>query len=131
MANADETTSGQEVDLTVAGQHVRAKGYRLIDLIWLPMVLGVAYTCLTLYNHEATAQQEKQTIAAQMKESNKAMVDAVKESNIATVQAIKELATEQKKSTAALKETACLLDPAIRNRQDGREFCKRLTSNDR
>ncbi len=121
----------KEVDLTVAGQHVRAKGYRLIDLIWLPLVLGVAYICLTLYNHEATAQTEKQAIAAQMKESNKAMVEALKESNVVTVQAIKELTTEQKKSTSAIREVACLNDPALRNRPDARDFCKRLTRDDR
>lgn len=121
----------KEVDLTVAGQHVRAKGYRLIDLIWLPMVLGVAYISLTIYQHEATAQTEKQAIAAQMKESNKAMVDALKENNVITVQAIKELTVEQKKATGAIKEVACLNDPALRNRSDARDFCKRITRDDR
>ena len=128
MAN-DE--NGKEVDLEVAGQKIRAKGYRLLDLIWLPLVLGVAYTCLTLYNHEATAQQEKQSIAVQLKESNKAMVDALKESNMTTVNAIKELTTEQKKATNAIREVACLADPALKNRSDARDFCKRITRDDR
>ena len=30
----------KEVDVEVAGQKFRAKNYRLIDLIWLPLVLG-------------------------------------------------------------------------------------------
>ena len=127
----DDQTQSREVDFEVAGQKIRAKGYRLIDLIWLPMVFGVGYTALTLYNHEATAQTEKQIIAVQMKESNKAMVDALKESNVITVNAIKELTIEQKKATNAIKEIACLSDPAMKNRQDAREFCKRMSRDDR
>lgn len=137
-----ENDSGQELDLEVGGQKVRAKGYRLIDLIWLPMIFGIAYICLTLYQHDASAQkgdtavakqltESNQIISNSLRESNKTMVDALKENNANTVQALRELTLEQRKATSAIKEIACLSDPSMRNRGDAREFCKRMARDDR
>lgn len=114
----------QEFDAEIAGQKIRTKGYRLLDLLWFPIAVGVAWSSLTLYNHDTSAQVFRSS-------SNKAVIDAIKDSNSSTVKAIQELTAEQKKSTNAMRETACLLDPAMRNRQDGREFCKRLTRDER
>ena len=120
----DGEEKNQEIDATIAGQHIRAKGYRLMDLLWIAMFCGVGWW---VYQNNAQAQADKQNVAASVKEANIAVVDALKQSNAATVEAIKTLALEQKKSTQAMRETACLLDPALKNRQDAREFCKRMT----
>lgn len=135
---AEETAGELDVSNPVFGS-IRSKGYRLIDLIWLPMILGIAYTCLSLFQHEATAQQDKARIAATLeksnhdiagalKESNTAIVQALKESNSNTLQAIRELATEQRRATNAIKEVACLSDPAMKDNRNAREFCKRVSS---
>lgn len=121
----------QELDVEIAGQKVRTKGYRLTDLIWLPLLFGVGYICLSLYQHEATAQTSTSSVVSALKESNAATVTAIKESNVNTVKALEALTAEQKKSTNAMKEIACLSDPAMKNRSDARDFCKRMSRDDR
>lgn len=123
--------SDQELDVKIAGQEVRTKGYRLTDLIWLPMGLGIAYACMSLYNHEATAQSDKAMLANTLKESNGQIAQALKESNLRTAEAIERMAVEQKRATSAMREVACLSDPVMRNRSDAREFCKRMARDDR
>lgn len=131
-------TEGGELDLEVAGQKIRARGYRLIDLAWLPLAIAAMYSTFLLQQHEANSQTNvktsvdaNSTVVNAMKENNKALVDALKESNQNTLSAIRELSAEQRKSTSAMKETACLLDPAVKDRRDGREFCKRMVLGDR
>ena len=121
----------KEVEAEIAGQKFRAKNYRLIDLIWLPLVLGVAYIALTLYQHEASAQSEKAMIANTLKESNHTIAEALKESNKVTAEAIKQNTQEIRRATSKLTEIACISDPAMKNRQDAREFCKRISRDDR
>ena len=136
------TENNTEIDLEIAGQHVRTKGYRLVDLIWLPMALGIAYICLTLYQHDSFGQADKATlaktltesnqgIATTLRESNAALAEALKSSNAATTQAIRELTIEQRRATDAIREVACLSDPVAKNRADAREFCKRMSRSDR
>lgn len=122
--------SEKEIDVEVAGQHVRAKGYRLVDLIWLPMVLGIAYTCMSLWQHEASAQQDKANLAATLKDSNSTIAQALRESNAKTADAIDRMATEQRRSTSAMREVACLSDPSMKNRTDARDFCRRMARSD-
>ena len=117
----------KELDLTVAGQHVRAKGYRLIDLIWLPMVLALAWICLTLYQHEAGAQNGAKTVADALEKSNANVARVLKEASDQHSESIKVMAIEQKKATSVLQEMTCLLDPAMKGRADARDFCKRMT----
>ena len=118
---------GKEIDATIAGQHIRAKGYRLMDLLWIAIFCGVGWY---VYQVNAQAQADKQSVATSVKEANMAVVQALKESNANTVEAIKMLTMEQKKSTSAMRETACLLDPAMKNKADARDFCKRMTRNE-
>lgn len=136
------TDDDKEIDLEIAGQKVRARGYRLIDLVWLPLVLGMAYCAMMAYQQEARAQVDKATLAKALKdsndnsaqvarESNTAVVNALKEANENTVRALDRLTTEQRKSTDGIREIACLSDPALRNRPDAREICKRLGRSDR
>lgn len=63
--------SGKELEVKIAGQEARAKGYKLLELIWLPILLCVVYTALSMYQHEANAQSDKQALAQTLKESEK------------------------------------------------------------
>lgn len=121
----------KELDLTIAGQHVRTKGYRLLDLIWLPMVLGIAWICMTLYTHQTEAQTIANKVADVLEKSNANIARVLKESGDQHAQAVKEMAIEQKKATAVLQEMTCLLDPALKNRPDARQICERLVRNHR
>lgn len=112
-------SDGKELDLEVAGQKVRARGYRLIDLVWLPMILGMGWMIQIQNAHTADAKEDKVVVAQAAKDANRAVVEA-----------LKELVAEQKRSTNAAKEVACLNDPAMRNRQDARDFCKRMSRAD-
>lgn len=127
---AEEGTGELEVD-GPGGLKARAKGYRLIDLIWLPMVLGVGYLIMIHQGHAADTKEDKAAIAKALTESNTTIANALKESNAATVNAINGLMLEQRKSTDAIREIACLSDPAMRNRGDAREFCKRMSRDSR
>lgn len=133
--------SAQELDLEIGGQKMRARGYRMLDLLWFLLAIGVAYCSFTLWQREAQAQTEKaaiakalvdsnSSVATALKESNAAMVGAIKEANENTVKALNANTAEQKRSTKALREMACLIDPAMQRRNDARDFCKRLARDD-
>lgn len=121
-----EQNDQQELDLEVGGQKVRARGYRLLDLVWLPMIGMLAWLVITANQHESAAQTYRTTSVLSDKENAKALVDALKENNANTVAAIRELTVEQRRSTSAMKEVACIVDPAMQRRTDAREFCKRM-----
>lgn len=126
----EENTGEIEVD-GPGGLKARARGYRLQDLLLVPMVIGIGYLVMIHAGHAADTKEEKAAIAKALTESNTTIANALKESNATTVQAIRELATEQRKSTDAIREIACLSDPAMRNRTDAREFCKRMSRDSR
>ena len=134
----EQKSEGGELDLELAGQKIRTRGYRLVDLAWLPLLLLVTYIASMLYQHEAHSQADVKaavdastSVVNAMKENNRALVDALKESNQNTLGAIREFTVEQRKSTNAMRETTCLLDPAVKDRRDAREFCKRMVLGDR
>jgi len=125
---AEDSGDGKEIDIGAGptGVTARARGYRLIDLVWLPMIMGVGYLCF----QQASAQSDKRINVEQVDKTHKEFIEVLKENNLNTVSAIKELAVEQRKSTTAIKEIACLSDPALRNKNDAREICKRLVRGD-
>ena len=120
-----------DVDLEVAGQKFRAKNYRLIDLIWLPMVLSLGWICMTLYTHQVDAQATAKTVADVLEKSNANIAKVLKEAGDQHADAVKQVLVEGKKQTRILTEMACLADPAMKNRGDAREFCKRMSRDDR
>lgn len=125
--------SAQELDLEIGGQKVRAKGYRMLDILWGFLAIGVTYCSITLYQREALAQTEKAAISKALIDSNAAVANTLKESNAAMVQAIKEsnqnTVRALDRNTEVTREIACLSDPLMRNRSDAREFCKRMSRN--
>lgn len=117
MADSD---ADKEIDAEIAGQKLRARGYRLIDLVWLPMVLAMGWQIVTQQAHTAEAKEDKLADRQALKDANKAVVEA-----------LKELVAEQRRSTTAAREVACLSDPTMKNRADARDFCKRVVGGDR
>lgn len=121
-----------------AGLGVRAKGYRLVDLLFIIGALGLVWGAWELKAHAGDSEKRDAAIVQSIKEGNAAFVQALKEagtqakeSNSATVKALQDVTTEQKKSTSAMREIACLSDPAMKNRPDAREFCRRMARDER
>lgn len=126
----DENGKSLEVD-GPGGLKARMKGYKLQDIILVPMLLGIGYLVMVHHGHAADTKEEKAAVAKAITDSNATIANALKENNANTLQALRELAAEQRKSTDAVREIACLSDPAMRNRGDAREFCKRMSRDSR
>ncbi len=121
-------THDSELSLTgPGGLGARAKGYRLIDLIWLPMLLGIGYIALTLYNHQVEAKDEKVTIANTLKESNANIAAALKESQADVAKSMREIAEQQRRANEIGREQTCLLTLPPDRRTNAGDFCKRLS----
>ena len=127
-APAEETQDNRELALNgPGGLGIRAKGYRLMDLGMIIMSLGFAWGAWELKAHAGDSERQTTAIVKSINDANTAMVQSLKESNSATVKALQEMTKEQKHGTAAMREIACLTDPTMRNRQDAREFCRRIS----
>ena len=109
------------------GVSLRAKGYRLVDLLFVIVGGGVIWGALELRAHAADSGNQ-----------SAAIVKSINEASDKMVKALERVADEQKATNAELRqvknaqrETNCLQDPAMRNRPDAREVCKRLSGGDR
>lgn len=130
-APQEETQTG-EIDLRgPAGLGLRTKGYRLMDIAWIVVGGGVIWGAWELKAHAGDSERQSAAIVKSINDANAAVVQSLKESNAATVKALQDLAAEQKKSTAAMRDVACLSDPSMRNRPDARDFCRRMSREDR
>lgn len=128
---AEETQTG-EVGLTgPGGIGLRAKGYRLMDIAWVVLAAAVIYGAWELKAHAGDSAHQSAAIVKSINEANAAVVNSMKESNAATVKALQDMTTEQRKANATMREIACLSDPAVKNRTDAREFCRRMAGIDR
>lgn len=139
----DAENGGADIGVKIAGQEVNIRNVRSLNTIaTVCTLIGVCVLGVFVYYHEVSAQSDKVNVAATLqksntdisnalKESNTALVNALKESNANTLGALKELTTEQRRSTQAIKEIACLNDPAMKNRNDARDFCKRMARDER
>lgn len=124
MADDDKTT---ELDITAPGGFgVRTKNYRLMDLVCVLSAFGIGYLTMMAYTHAADSRDAKETVANTLKTSNDSIAKALSESNAATAKAIEGFAIEQKRTTRVLQEISCLNDPAMKNRSDARDSCKRI-----
>lgn len=123
-----DDTAAKELDLEhpIFGK-LRARGFKMADLLWPAMVLSMGYVALTIHSHAADAKDKQGELIQVLKQSNKEVADALKESNTQTLEMIRQMALEQKKATEVLKELACLADPAMKNRPDARDFCRRIS----
>ena len=121
MTEETQANPNAEVALTgPGGVSLRAKGYRLVDLLFIIGALGLIWGAWELKTHAGDAARQ-----------GDAIVKSINDANAAPVKALQELAAEQKKSTNAMREIACLSDPAMRNRADARDFCKRMSRDER
>jgi hypothetical protein len=123
----DDHTHVGEIDVSnpMLGS-LRTRGYRLMDLVCLISLGLMGWACTMLYNHNADAKDDSKSVAQVLKESNKEIAGALKEATRENAEAMKAFAVEQRRMTQAIRESNCLLDPAMRNRPDAREFCKRM-----
>ena len=120
--NTEDTE--KEVSVTLPGGFGgRAKGYRLMDIATVLLAVCFMYGAIEIRAHASDSEKQ-----------GAAIVKAITEANVPVVKAIERLADEQRQSnveqkriTATMKEIACLNDPAMRNRPDARDVCKRLT----
>ncbi len=90
----DPVSQARELDAKIFGQEMRSKGYRLMDLIWFPLAIGMLFCGMLLWQYEKT---------------------------LAT------LVIEQRRTTEAMREGLCMLDPEVKKRPDARDFCVSLT----
>ena len=135
----EEEKTGADLGIKVMGNEINVKNLKSVNTIaTVTTLVLVAVFGVFLYFHEVNAQQEKAHIAGVLQQSNSIVAEALKQSNKAVTDALKELAqeqrnaiVEQKRSTNAIKEVACLSDPAMKNRNDARDFCKRMSRDDR
>jgi len=123
----EENGAGKELDVTLpGGAGVRAKGYRLMDVVALASVLVVGYVAVLTHAHTADEKDSAKTVAEALKESNKTIANALKESNVNTAEAIKGMAAEQRRATTVLREMNCLLSLPPDRRVNAQDFCKRI-----
>ena len=124
-----EDSAELQVSNPVLGS-IRTKGYRLMDIAWVGIACAIAYGAWELKAHAGDSAQQNAAIVKSITEANSAIVQALKEqqavakeSNTATVRVLERL-------TMAQAEANCLLDPLMKNRNDAREFCKRVSGRD-
>ena len=120
----------KDKELSVAGPgglNLRAKGYRLMDLLFVIVGGGVIWGALELRAHAADSGNQ-----------SAAIVKSINEASDKMVKALDRVTEEQKATNAQLRkidfgqrEQNCLQDPAMRDRRDAREVCKRLSGGDR
>ena len=109
----------KELDVTVAGQHVRAKGYRLGDLLSLAAIALLGYGVYAVAQHKQESDQQLQSLSKAILESSKAQVEAFN-------RFIDEQKKASEKQTEQMAITNCLLDPALKNNQNASDVCKRI-----
>lgn len=138
-----EEKSGADLGIKVPGGEVNIKNVKSLNTIaTVTTMVMVGMLAVFLYYHEVNAQQDKAQVATTLqksntdiagilkeanqaqREQNAALVKAINDSNERTVNAISKL-------TSKSSEIACLSDPAMRNRVDARDLCKRLSRDDR
>ena len=109
------------------GTGLKAPAKRMLEIIALILAFGVIWLAWELKAH--AGDSEKQSAA---------IVKSINEASDKMVKALERVADEQKATNAELRqvknaqrETNCLQDPAMRNRPDAREVCKRLAGGDR
>lgn len=131
MAGEEETQTG-EVELKgPGGLGLRTKGYRLMDIAWVIVGAGVIWGAWEQKSHAGDSTAQSAAIVKSINEANAAVVQSLKESNAQTVKALQELTAEQRQATNAMREVACLNDPALKNNPNASAICKRLVNTGR
>lgn len=120
-----------ELDVEIAGQKLRSKGYRLLDLIWLPMVMGIGYLIVIEQAHTGETKESAKQTAAVLRESNEKIAQTLKENTKDLTDALRQMSAEQKRSNEIQREQTCLLTLPPDRRTNAADFCKRLSRDGR
>ncbi len=109
------------------GLGIRAKNYRVMDLVCLLTACGVI--ACAYYVRGYAGEYENQ--AKSIKESNEKIIQILKDNNEKTTDALNKQTDVLRRLNDNMKEGNCLNDPVLRNRQDAREVCRRLNGTSR
>jgi hypothetical protein len=132
MSGETEASTIGEIDLRgPAGIGLRTRGYRLMDIAWIVVGAGVIWGAWELKAHAGDSEKQSAAIVKSINDANAAVVQSLKESNANTVKALQDLTAEQRRATNAIREVACLNDPALKNNPNASAICKRLVGNER
>lgn len=127
MAADDTITKDTEVSATgPGGWGLKARNVDLRTFMLILTLISAAGAVAVGWQHDVNAQTQKKELADTLEKSNKIIADALKEQNTHFLQALKELTTEQKKATVQITIGNCMNSPAMRNRNDAREECRRI-----
>lgn len=122
----DEEKSDSELALSgPGGLGFRAKNYRVMDLVCLLTAAGVI--AVAYYNRSYAAEYEK--TAKAMEQNSEKIIQQLKENSDKNTEIQKQQTEVLRRLVDAMKESNCLSDPALKNRADAREICKRLNRN--
>lgn len=89
---------------------------------------GVVALLVGGYFHEAAAQKREEIATTKVAESNEKMAKVLQENNAAARESTAAIVSAIKSLAVETKLVGCLNDPAMRNRADAYEACKRLMS---
>lgn len=138
-----DEVGGADIGVKIAGQEINVRNVKSLNtiatIVTMIIVVGLG---VGFYFHEANAQQDKARLAGTLEKSNSTIAEAlreqnkmVEESNKAVVKAITDsndkMVSAINKLTSRSAEIACLSDPAMKNRVDARDVCRRLSRDDR
>lgn len=130
LAMAEEEKGELEVTNPVLGS-LRAKGYRLMDLVCILTASGVLALAYFVQGYASDYEKNQKAVKEALKESNAEVVKVLKEMGTQHNEVMRQVTVEIRRGNEAQRETACLLDPALRNRPDARDVCKRLIRGER
>ncbi len=124
--------NGADVALKIAGQEVNLRNIKSLNTIaTVCTLLGVCIMGVYLHFHEVNAQTEKVQVAETLRKSNADIANILKESNTLQREQAQAIVKALEKVERRTAEVACLQDPSMKNRNDAREFCRRMARDDR
>ncbi len=127
-----EQENGADVALKIAGQEVNLRNVKSLNTIaTVCTLLGVCIIGVYLHFHEVNAQTEKAQVAATLQKSNVDIAAILKEATQAQREQGQAIVKALERVERRAAEVACLSDPTMKNRNDAREFCRRMSRDDR
>lgn len=131
MENAndtDETMVGRGIEVPTPFGKIRAKGYRMMDIVALGALCLMGLTTMLVWDHRAEAKDGSKEVAHALKEANKVVADTLKETTNNTNGVVKEMAQVIREMAQEQRETNCLLAlPPDKRTPNAAEICRRAS----
>ena len=124
--------NGADVALKVAGQELNIRNVKSLNTVaTLITMFAVCIIGVYIHFHEANAQSEKVQVAETLRKSNADIANILKEANAIQKEQAQAIVKALEKVERRAAEVACLSDPSMKNRQDARDFCRRMAMDSR